>query len=131
MKQSLKFLLLILIVTALLLTSCNAQPKALQPEISVTDAHDMYQKGEAYFVDVREQEEWDALNIPNTTLIPLGQLANRLSEIPKDKTIVVVCRSGNRSKNGRDILIAAGFANVTSMAGGINEWRSQGYPVQE
>jgi rhodanese-related sulfurtransferase len=41
---------------------------------------------------------------------------------------VVVCRSGNRSQAGRDILLQAGF-NVTSMSGGLNEWRASGYPV--
>ncbi|MEA5077769.1 MAG: rhodanese-like domain-containing protein, partial [Anaerolineaceae bacterium] len=64
---------------------------------------------------------------PGATLIPLGELANRLSELPKDQEIVVVCRSGNRSAQGRDILLNAGFTNVTSMAGGMNQWSAAGY----
>jgi len=40
-----------------------------------------------------------------------------------------VCRSGNRSKQGRDILLDAGFTQVTSMAGGLNEWKAAGYPT--
>jgi len=42
----------------------------------------------------------------------------------------VVCRSGNRSQEGRDILLEAGFEDVTSMAGGVLDWREAGYPVE-
>jgi rhodanese-related sulfurtransferase len=63
------------------------------------------------------------------TLIPLGQLESRVSELPKDQPIVVVCRSGNRSQAGRDILLNAGFENVTSMASGMLQWRSMGLPT--
>jgi rhodanese-related sulfurtransferase len=89
----------------------------------------LYQDG-AFVVDVRELSEWNQYHAPGTTLIPLGELASRLNEIPRDKPIVVVCRSGNRSQEGRDILLAAGFTQVTSMAGGLNEWRAAGYPIE-
>lgn len=82
-----------------------------------------------FFLDVREQSEWNEAHIEWATLIPLGQLANRQNELPKDQKIVVVCRSGNRSAQGRDLLLKAGFAEVTSMAGGMNDWISQGLPV--
>jgi rhodanese-related sulfurtransferase len=81
-------------------------------------------------LDVRQPEEWDQVHIPGTTLIPLGELESRLSEVPKDKEVVVVCRSGNRSQQGRDILLNAGFEQVTSMTGGLNDWRSSGYPTE-
>lgn len=84
----------------------------------------------AFILDVREQSEWDEFHIPGATLIPLGQLASRVEELPKDQEIVVVCRSGNRSQEGRDILLDAGFDKVTSMAGGVTEWRSEGYPIE-
>jgi rhodanese-related sulfurtransferase len=80
-------------------------------------------------LDVREKTEWDEYHIPNTKLIPKGELPNRLSEVPKDKKIVVVCRSGNRSQEGRDILLAAGY-NATSMAGGLKEWYAKNYPTE-
>jgi rhodanese-related sulfurtransferase len=102
---------------------------ALPPQISVSEAYNKYQNG-AFVLDVRTQEEWDDFHAPNTTLIPLDQLASRLNEIPRDKEIVVVCRSGNRSQQGRDILLDAGFPQVTSMQGGLNEWRASGYPVE-
>ncbi|HEY9087985.1 MAG TPA: rhodanese-like domain-containing protein [Anaerolineaceae bacterium] len=110
----------------------QSQPQAAEAgmpaEVSVAQAADLRDQG-AYVLDVREQEEWNALHIPDATLIPLGQLSSRLSELPKDQEIVVVCRSGNRSAQGRDILLDAGFTNVTSMAGGMNQWQAQGLPI--
>ena len=103
---------------------------ALPPEIGVSEAYNKYQNG-AYVLDVRTPEEWNDFHAPNTTLIPLDQLPSRLNEIPRDKEIVVVCRSGNRSQQGRDILLNAGFQQVTSMQGGLNEWRASGYPVEQ
>lgn len=100
----------------------------LAREISVDQAYEMYQAG-AFVLDVRTQEEWDEYHAPNTTLIPLDQLSSRLNELPKDQEIVVVCRSGNRSQQARDILVNAGF-NATSMAGGLKEWYASGYPTE-
>jgi rhodanese-related sulfurtransferase len=109
--------------------SNSSTPAGLPPEISVSEAFTKYQNG-AYVLDVRTQEEWDEYHAPNTTLIPLDQLASRLNELPRDREIVVVCRSGNRSQQGRAVLLDAGFEQVTSMKGGLNEWRASGYPVE-
>ncbi len=95
-------------------------------EISVSEAAQKYNDG-VFILDVREPEEWEAGHIPDATLIPLGELSDRISEVPQDQEVVVVCRSGNRSAQGRDILRAAGYEQVTSMAGGMNQWQSQGY----
>jgi rhodanese-related sulfurtransferase len=97
-------------------------------EISVAQAAAKRDQG-AFILDVREQSEWDQFHIPGATLIPLGQLASRANELPKDKEIVVVCRTGHRSAQGRDILREAGFTNVTSMAGGVTEWQNQGLAI--
>jgi rhodanese-related sulfurtransferase len=101
---------------------------ALSSTITVNEAYNMYQNG-AFVLDVRTLEEWNEFHAPNTTLIPLDELASRLNEIPRDRQIVVVCRSGNRSQQGRDILLNAGFGQVTSMMGGLNEWRASGFPI--
>ncbi|HSL45955.1 MAG TPA: rhodanese-like domain-containing protein [Anaerolineales bacterium] len=107
----------------------NETTNSLPSTISVSEAYDMYQKG-AFVLDVRTQEEWNEFHAPNTTFIPLDQLASRLNEVPRDRQVVVVCRSGNRSQQGREILLNAGFEQVTSMTGGLNEWRASGYPVE-
>ena len=105
-----------------------ANEAAFPDEISVQEANQRVADG-AWVVDVREPEEWEEYHMPDATLIPLGELSTRLSEIPTDREIIVVCRSGNRSATGRDILRQAGFNQVTSMAGGMSQWRSAGYPT--
>lgn len=124
--------LLVIVVIVAIAFSLKANPDNAQisaPDITVQEAYGLYQEG-VFFLDVREQSEWDSFHIPNTTLIPLGELPNRLNELPTDQPIVVVCRTGNRSPEGRDILLAAGFTNVTSMTGGVTEWSNLGYPIE-
>jgi rhodanese-related sulfurtransferase len=124
------FLLIIALVIFLILQNGGGNNNnSLSRTISVGEAYNMYQNG-AFVLDVRTQEEWNEYHAPNTTLIPLEQLDSRLSEVPRDRQIVVVCRSGNRSQQGRDILLNAGFEQVTSMTGGLNEWRDSGYPIE-
>ena len=98
-------------------------------EISVAEAYKLY-PDKAFFLDVREVVEWEAGHVPDTTNIPLSELESRLNELPTDQDIVVICRSGNRSTIGRDILLDAGFENVTSMADGVREWKAAGYPFE-
>lgn len=102
---------------------------ATPAQVSVEEAYELYQQPDVFVVDVREQAEWDEYHVPNTTLIPLTELESRLGELPKDKKILVVCRSGNRSQQGRDILLSAGF-NATSMTGGLKNWYAAGYPTE-
>lgn len=102
----------------------NSLPSAMSvADVAKLDAD------EYLFLDVREPDEWTAGHIGWATLIPLGQLEDRSSELSKQQKIVVVCRSGNRSAQARDILLKQGFEAVTSMAGGMNDWQAQGNPV--
>jgi rhodanese-related sulfurtransferase len=96
--------------------------------ISVDEAAEKRDQG-AFILDVRMVEEWEEHHIPDSTLIPLEELPGRLSEVPRDMEIVIVCRTGNRSQEGRDILLDAGFEQVTSMNGGIINWETLGYPT--
>ncbi len=105
----------------------RAGSDALPASVSVEEAYQMYQDG-MFVLDVRTPEEWNDFHIPNTSLIPLEELPSRLGELPSGQPILVVCRSGNRSQPGRDILLQAGF-EATSMDDGLNEWRDRGYPV--
>ena len=122
-------LLVVALIVFVILQSGGGGNASLPREISVDEAYGKYQGG-AFVLDVRTQEEWNEYHAPNTTLIPLDQLPARLNEVPHDQEIVVVCRSGNRSQQGRDILLNAGFEQVTSMTGGLNEWRTKGYPIE-
>ena len=108
-------------------SGAGTNTSALAREVSVDEAYGMYQGG-VFVLDVRTQEEWDEYHTPNATLIPLDQLQARIDEVPKDQEILVVCRSGNRSQQGRDMLLSAGY-QATSMAGGLKEWYARGYPI--
>jgi rhodanese-related sulfurtransferase len=103
---------------------------AAPPEITVAQAFEKFQAG-ALFVDVRTQKEWDQGHIARSILIPLEELPNRINDLPKDRDIVVICRSGVRSKQGAAILLDAGYNRVTCMNGGIQAWVSAGYPVEQ
>jgi rhodanese-related sulfurtransferase len=120
---------LLLIAAALVWRGRAAAPASDYPlEVSVPEAAALRAAG-AFILDVREQHEWDEYHVPGSTLIPLAFLETRLAEVPRDAEIVVVCRSGNRSATGRDILLEAGFGRVTSLAGGLSQWRASGYPT--
>jgi len=119
------FAIVVIIVAAILLI-----PKITgNVHISVAQAYQKYQQG-AFFLDVRSQEEWDQVHIANSTLIPLDELQNRLSELSIDRDIVVVCLSGHRSEEGVTMLRSAGFSRATCMTGGLTAWKAAGYPLE-
>jgi molybdopterin/thiamine biosynthesis adenylyltransferase/rhodanese-related sulfurtransferase len=76
-------------------------------------------------IDVREPWELDIAKLPNTLAIPLGEIGNRLSEIPVDKDIAIHCKAGGRSAKAVDILRASGFQKVRNVTGGINAWSKE------
>ena len=84
-----------------------------------------------FVLDVREQWEYDEGHIPGVTLIPVGEVADRLNEIPTDQEIIVTCRSGNRSGQITAYLQAQGYTNVHNMQGGIIAWESAGFAVEQ
>jgi phage shock protein E len=134
-------------VVALSVAACSAAPMAaptaapaaapaataqtLGPDIDVATAKSLQGQSDVVTLDVRTPEEYAAGHIPGVVLIPLDELPNRLDEVPKDKTIVVTCRSGNRSAQAADILRQAGYTDVHNMVGGITAWEQAGYPVEK
>ena len=111
-----------------LVTRGTTASSSLPHEISVADALAKKNAG-AFILDVRQQDEWNDFHIAGSTLIPLDQLPSRLRELPKNQEVVVVCRTGHRSTQGRDILLNAGFTQVMSMTGGLMQWKAAGYPT--
>jgi rhodanese-related sulfurtransferase len=95
------------------------------PQLRVTDLHDRITAGEKIvLVDVRQPEEYAICHLPDSILLPLGELSLRTDEldVPKDATIVVYCHHGVRSLTGTHLLMRAGFTNVASLSGGIEAW---------
>lgn len=91
--------------------------------LSAERVESMARSGQAVIVDVRESSEYKAGHIPRARHIPLGQLVQRLREVSKDRTVVVVCQSGNRSSRACELLSEAGYKNVYNMSGGMNGWK--------
>jgi len=82
-----------------------------------------------FLLDVREPYEFTEGHIHGARLIPLGELGRRLNELPRDREILVVCRSGNRSGTATRQLVQAGYRAV-NMSGGMIGWQRAGFPAQ-
>jgi adenylyltransferase/sulfurtransferase len=94
----------------------------LEPE----QVHQARQTGQPYLlVDIREPFEINLANIPNTLAIPMGEIDNRLAEIPKDIPVVIFCRNGVRSAQVVRQLVKKSYSNVCNLHGGINAWSDQ------
>lgn len=116
MKKISFFLLLVILV---FLTACG---NAGYKNVSTGDAKQLIDNNEVVVLDVRTPDEFQEGHIFNASLIPLLELENRLNELDKEKTYLVVCRSGNRSAQASEILSSNGFANIYNMTGGMNNW---------
>lgn len=99
--------------------------------ISVNEATLLINRQDALIIDVRETAEWSAGHIANARHIALGHLSKRLSEIDKfkDKPVVMVCASGNRSGSACSTLKKAGFQQVFNLDGGMRAWGEAGLPM--
>lgn len=83
-----------------------------------------------FILDVRQPDEFRGGHIANSKLIPLGELGQRLAELPKDREILCVCRSGSRSGMAAQQLSAAGY-QVINLQGGLMAWAGAGYPLKQ
>jgi adenylyltransferase/sulfurtransferase len=94
-------------------------------QISVQQLAERLRAGEpVYLLDVRQPEEHAVCSLPNSHLIPLGELMHRAGEVepPDDALLVVYCHHGIRSLSGAAILEQRGFQSVASLRGGIDAW---------
>jgi rhodanese-related sulfurtransferase len=93
------------------------------PEISVEDLKTLRDEGASVvLVDVREPREYAVSDLPASVKIPLGTLPNSLEKIGKQDDLIVYCRSGARSAQAVQFLLANGYARARNLAGGINRW---------
>ena len=82
----------------------------------------------AVLVDVREQDEWDAGHAPQAVHIPLGDLPDRLGDLPKDQRLLMICHSGARSGRATAWLVQGGY-DAVNVEGGMVDWARAGLPV--
>ncbi|GIP26986.1 rhodanese-like domain-containing protein [Paenibacillus sp. J23TS9] len=83
------------------------------------------QRGDLQFIDVRELAEYQQGHIKEVKLIPLSQLEVRHDEIDRNKVTVVICRSGNRSRQACEFLSSYGHQKLHNMTGGMMNWQGQ------
>jgi len=101
------------------------------PKLKPAEVQDKLMNGKRPFLlDVREKDEMREGYISGAKLIPLGQLDRRMKEIPKDREIVCICRSGNRSRSAAKQLIAAGYS-ASNMRGGMLAWKWLRLPIKK
>ncbi len=108
----------------LVLAGCGQQADAAYRQISQEEAKEMMDAGDAVVLDVREQSEYDEGHIPGAVLLPVGSIDEDTAAavIPeKSATVLVYCRSGNRSKTAAAALAELGYTDVYEF-GGINTW---------
>jgi rhodanese-related sulfurtransferase len=96
-------------------------------EIEADDAAERAEAG-ALVLDVREDDEWAAGHVEGSIHIPMGDLGARLSELPTDRPIVAVCRSGARSGTVTEALGGRGY-DVVNVVGGLQAWAAEGLPL--
>jgi rhodanese-related sulfurtransferase len=104
-------------------TTSESQPDA--PEVDVETFADALDEG-AVFIDVREPDEYTEAHIPGARLIPLGQLGQRLQELPEGRPLYVVCATGGRSLRAATALQNQAGIEAVSVAGGTKAWVASG-----
>lgn len=99
-------------------------------EVGPEEARQAVEAG-AVLLDVREPQEWESGHAPEAVHIPLGELTSRVDELPRERDVMVICRSGNRSARAAQWLAARGAGvEVANVAGGMAAWQQVGLPVE-
>lgn len=133
-------ILLLLLITVFFFSMQKKEVSAGFETVTVEEAGEMVEKDEVFILDVRTPAEFNSSHIEGATLIPVTNsggsnlssdqlLEARINEVPRDKKILVYCRTGHRSITASNLLVAAGYSDVYNMEGGITAWTGAGYPV--
>jgi len=97
-------------------------------DVPIAQALTLWQEKKAVIIDVRTPAEFKEGHIPGVTNIPLEQLEARIGEVPKDKQVLLICRSGKRSAQGTALLRGKNLTNVYNITEGMNGWQG---PVEK
>jgi rhodanese-related sulfurtransferase len=97
------------------------------PEIDVEDLVERREQG-ATIIDVREPDEYEDFHVPGARLIPVGEVPERMDEIPRTEQVYVICKSGGRSARVVQFLNEQGYDTV-NVAGGSTAWANAGHPI--
>jgi rhodanese-related sulfurtransferase len=107
------------------------QPTPL-PVVDVTEADRRLRDDPArpILLDVREPNEFAAVRAPGALLVPTSTFTTRLGELPADRPLLVICRSGSRSAAVTGFLARTGRTDVANVVGGMDAWERAGLPVR-
>lgn len=97
-------------------------PKIQDQNIPSEEALINYYDKDIVLIDLRTAREYEEFHVPGSKLLPLEELANRVHEIPEDKTVYLICRTGNRTLQGMRFLLTKGYHNVYNVLNGIVAW---------
>jgi rhodanese-related sulfurtransferase len=107
-------------------------PGSAIPTIDVTEAERRLREDPTapVLVDVREPSEFAEVRVPGALLVPTSQFQARVSELPTDRPLMVVCHLGSRSAAVTGFLVRSGRTDVVNVAGGMDAWERAGLPVR-
>jgi rhodanese-related sulfurtransferase len=108
-------------------------PQVALPEMSQAALleHQAKHADHLFVLDVRSPEEFREGHVPGAVNVPDDQIAARIAEVPKDKDVVLYCRSGRRAGIAADVLTANGYTRLSHLEGDMQAWVAQGRPVVE
>lgn len=118
----------LIMITAILMLA--SQVAAATRDISSIEAKNLLANNKLFLLDVRTPQEFSQARLSGAVLIPIGEFQRRINEVPKNKTILVYCAVGSRSKPVADYLTQRGYKEVYHMADGIVGWYRNGFPIQ-
>jgi rhodanese-related sulfurtransferase len=97
--------------------------------LSAAEAHRLWTAGELAIVDCREEREYEATHVEGVPLLPMSEILARIDELPADRPLAILCRSGSRSAQVAEYLDANGdHGEVANVEGGILAWAAEGLP---
>lgn len=112
------------------LTACEVQDaQGAKTTVTPREVYEQRESKDVVIIDVRTPAEFRMERIMEAQNKPLDQIQHWVKELPKDKKIYFVCRSGNRSGQAQRIAQQAGYKNTYNMQGGMLAWRREGLPV--
>lgn len=112
---------------ALLLASSRSQ--AQSAVVTIDQARADAEAGRALLVDIREPDEHATGVATGARLLPMSQLPSRLAELPKDRPVLLICNTQNRSRATFDALRQRGYTNLQFVQGGMSEWARRRWPM--
>jgi rhodanese-related sulfurtransferase len=113
----------------LFLLACS--PEAVLPNVSLEQARAEHAAGQVLMIDIREPKEHATGVAQGVVLMPMSQVAQRVSEIPRqaDQPVLLICNTQNRSRAVTEALQEQGFTNIRYVNGGMSEWAKRGWPM--